>query len=104
MLTIKAPQNAGQKPFIWRPRFKGPESFAVITNIRALTMRVKRPSVRIIKGNVKRVTRGFISELTIPKTAPMIIIFHHSPENVIPFTILTATAIERALIIILKIR
>jgi len=104
MLTIKAPQNAGQKPCICNPRFKGPERPAVIINIIALTTRVNKPRVRTIKGKVKIIISGFKSEFMIPKIAPMIIIFHHSPENVIPSITFIATAIDRALIITRKIK
>ena len=104
MLIMKAPQNADQKPCIWIPRLRGPDNFTVISSMRAFTIRVKRPSVRIIRGKAKRVTRGLIKELIIPKTAPIMIIFHHSPLNVRPSTIFTATAMESALIIIRRMK
>jgi len=102
MLTIKAPQNAGQNPLICNPRLKGQESFAVINKSSAFTTNVKKPSVRINNGIENIIRTGFKIEFTIPKIAPMIIIFHHSPVKVIPFTSLMAAAIETAFIIIRK--
>lgn len=104
ILTINAPQTADQNPSICKPRLKGPESAAVTINIKAFTIRVKRPSVSMIKGRVKSIVSGFRRAFTIPKIMPIMIIFHHAPVNVIPSTIFIAAAIERALIITLSIK
>lgn len=104
ILTINAPQKAGQNPSIRNPRFNGEESFAVKSNISVFITRVNKPSVNRINGNVNTVIIGFIKVFTIPKTSPTMIIFHHCPVKSIPSTILTAMAIDKAFIIILKIK
>jgi hypothetical protein len=65
---------------------------------------VNKPRVNTIKGNVNRVIIGFMKVLTIPKTKPTNIIFHHSPVKSIPPTTLTAIAMDNAFIIIFNIR
>ncbi len=101
-LITRAPQSAGQKPLICKPRCSGPDSAAVMASIVALITRVKRPRVRMINGKVKSCMTGFISALIKPKTAAMPMIFHHSPTNDMPVISLIAAASESAFMISLK--
>ena len=102
-LMTRAPQSAGQKPLICKPRCSGPDSAAVMASIVAFITRVKRPRVRMINGKVKSCMTGFISALIRPKTAAIPIIFHHSPTKDMPVISLIAAASESAFMISLNI-
>lgn len=66
MLIIITAQNPAQKPFTIRLGIK----LAARKSMAMLIIMVKRPSVKIITGNVSSFTRGLMKLLTIPRTIP----------------------------------
>jgi len=63
--TVKLKSMAHKNPSTWNPG----TSHSVITTIRALITKLKRPKVKRVSGRVKTKTRGFTKMLTTPKTS-----------------------------------
>jgi hypothetical protein len=63
-LMMSPPTKASQNPSTWKPRFRRPETHAVIINIRALMTNRKSPSVSIRNGSVNSVSSGLTLAIT----------------------------------------